>query len=186
MPTGLEIPAMVAFGVGSAVSAVGSVVSGYAQRQALDYNARVAELHADAAERSSDLEAEGIRKRTMRVQGAVRARAAGAGLDVSSGSPLDILAENASEGELDALVARYSGAVEASRARSQATLSRFQGSQAVTSGWIGAGAELLRSAGSAYRLYGPFGRSGGGELTDSLSGGLPLDSTGRIRGGYRP
>lgn len=166
--TGLEIAAMGAMAVGSAVSAVSQISSGYAQRDALDYNARVAEMHAAAAEQSAALEEETTRKRVSRVQGTVRARAAAAGLDIGEGSPLDVLAENAAEGELEALTARYSGAVEASRARSQANLSRYQGKQAVMGGWMGAGAQLLQSAGSAYKLYAGGTGSKGGDFFSSL------------------
>lgn len=169
MPTGLEVAGLALAGVGAAVSAVSSIAGGYAQRDAADYNARVAEMQAVSAEQAAAREEQNARLRLARTQGTVRARAAGAGLDIAQGSPLEILAENAREGELDALTARYSGQVEASRARSTAALERTRGQNAVTAGWMGAGAQLLTAAGSAYKLYGPV--SGGtADLTAYRSG----------------
>lgn len=155
MPTGLEIAALGVMAAGAAVSAASSIASGYQQKQAHDYNARVAEMHATASEDAARLEEESSRIRTKRLQGTVRARAGASGLSIADGSPLEVLAANASEGEFEALLARYGGAVEASRARSSAQMSRHQGRQAVIGGWMGAGAQLLQSAGGAYRIAGP-------------------------------
>lgn len=155
--TGLEVAALAAVAIGTAVSAVSSISQGIAAREMGDYNARVAEVDAQSAEASSRAEAEASRKRTARLQGAVRARAAASGLDLGEGSPLEVLYANASEGELEALSIEHSGATAASRYRSQGAVARARGRQAETSGYLSAASQVLSSAVSAYKLYGGAG-----------------------------
>lgn len=155
--TGLEIAALGALAVGTAVSAASSISQGIQAREMGDYNARVAEVDALHAADAGRAEAEASRKRTARLQGAVRARAAASGLDIGEGSPLEVLYFNAGEGELEALFAEHAGATAASRYRSQAAVYRARGRQAATAGYMGAASQVLSAAGSAYKLYGGAG-----------------------------
>jgi len=162
---GIETIALVGLAAGAAVSAMGSIQQGYATKQQADYNASVAEQNAAAIRQAAALDEDTSRKKSGRIQGAVRARAAASGVDLG-GSPLDVLADNASEAELEALTIRYRGDVEAGRQESEARLSRARGKNAVTQGWIGAGAALLQGATSAYNIYKPGAGTGG-------AGGIP-------------
>ena len=74
----------------------------------------------------------------------------------------DLLAENAAQGELDALTIRYGGQVRADNLRraaansasalnSQAALYQFEGQQRKFAGYVGAGTTLLQAAGSFAR-----------------------------------
>jgi hypothetical protein len=89
------------------------------------------------------------------------------GIEIDSGSPLDVLMDTAQLGELDALTIRANAEREAYGFRSQqgnltaqAGLTQMAGRNAVTAGYIGAGSTLLSSAATAgdraatYKKYG--------------------------------
>lgn len=174
--TGIETIALVGMAAGAAMSAVGSIQQGYAQKQVNQFNAQVAENNAASARAAAALDEANVRRRNEAIQGSVRARAAAATGDLG-GSPLDLLASNASEAELEALTARYSGEVAAGRQESQAQLDQMLGKQAVMRGYAGAAETLLSTASRAYTQYGGKGAGGG---TGALAQTVPyLSSTGR-------
>lgn len=177
---GIETLAAIGLGLSAGVSAIGAIQQGQQQKQISEYNARVAEQNAAAAKAQAALDEENIRVRTRAIQGTVRARAGAAGVDLG-GSPLDLLASNASEAELEALAARYAGETAASRYTSQAALERAMGKTAETRGYFGAAANLLSAAGSAYKAYGPFTAAGGPSLSTTVP--YRLDAAGRVLGG---
>lgn len=188
--------AAVATVIGTAVSAYGQYQSGRAQAGAASYNAAVAnnqaiatqqlaQQQADAQRREAETQAaaataqagsdEAIaRDRFRRLQAAARASLGVSG-QTGEGSATDLLAENASAAELDALTIRYGGAARADAIRrganlgadalvqqaglnagalnSQANLFRFQGSQAAFGGYLGAGTSLLTGAGQFARNF---------------------------------
>jgi len=100
------------------------------QAAELDYNAAAADRDAKQARVAAALKMGQLAKAGERQQGTVRARAAASGLSISEGSPLELLAENASQIELDQLAAQYEGDVGAKRFESEATLSRYRAGQA--------------------------------------------------------
>lgn len=132
-------------GLSTALSAVGMVQQGQAQAQASRYNAQIAEQNAVQARQKAAFDEQMRREQLERVQGAARAAIGKSGSDFS-GSALDVMAQNAAAAELDALAIRYGGEVRAAGAESQARLDRFQGDQARTGGYFGAGARLLQGA----------------------------------------
>lgn len=174
--------------------------AGEAQAQLADYNAAVADLQArDAVARGAIEEAQFRRDLNVLV-GAQRAGYAAGNIDVGYGSAVDVQADAAFLGELDALTLRTNAAreawgyqVEAVDLRRRALLARTEGAQleqagrAEASGYrragalggvgtgVGTGASLLQAR------YG-FGQGtrGGGETTTVIPGtGIPVGS------GYR-
>jgi len=114
-------------GVGTGVSAYGQIQSGRAARRAgqaqrraseseaelADYNASVADLQAqDAIERGAESEGR-FRQQIRGTIGAQRAGFAGGNVDVGYGSAVDVQADAAFLGELDALTIRTNAAREA-------------------------------------------------------------------------
>lgn len=131
-------PATIIAGITAVVSAAGAIQSGNAQKKMAEYNAQVAEAQGKYnAERQQD------RARRLLAQG--RVNIAKSGIQVS-GSPLDVLTDNAMNAELDRLAILRS-------ADSKAAMSRMEGSAAQQAGYFGAATSLLSGAGRAYGLY---------------------------------
>lgn len=132
---------------GSKKTAVALVSAGKAQRQLADYNAEVAEMQAnDALARGAEEEAR-HRVNVRRMVGSQRAGLAAQGVDISSGSALDIQADTAQMGELDALTIRANAAREAWGFKVQAVDLRQRGLIAEQTGYMNA--EATRIAGKA-------------------------------------
>lgn len=156
----------------TAVSALGAIRQGQAQQaaykaqaQAQEYNAKVAENNARAALDQANAQEEQQRRKFRMLQGEAIAGAAqsGAGL---SGSNKDVIEQNALFNELDALTIRYQGQNQAQGLQAQANLDRYNaraarqaGSEAMTAGYVSAGANILSGA-SKYNYY-----KGGGGFT---------------------
>ena len=91
------------------------------QAQVLDYNAAVADIQAkDAIERGAEQESR-FRSQVRQTVGAQRAAFAASNIDVSFGSAVDVQADAAYLGELDALTIRSNAAREAWGYKVQAT-----------------------------------------------------------------
>lgn len=131
---------------------VSSVQSGKAQKAQYDYQAKVAKKNAQIAQANADQKRqEGIeearqqRMKTLRAVGSQQAAMAANGIDISSGTALDVIEDTAAMGELDALTTRYnyeSQAVgleqQANNFNNQAYLDSFAGQNAYKSGMINA------------------------------------------------
>ncbi|MEO1192848.1 MAG: hypothetical protein AAFY02_13890 [Pseudomonadota bacterium] len=150
-------------GAAVGLQAIGQVTQGMQAQQAAQFNARVAENNArlqdnlalDAARRGQIEE-----QRSLLDAGRLRSRQAAAlaanGVDISSGSPLQTLADTAALGRLDGLQVRanaerevFSRQLAANDARVQASLNRAQGRSALTQSAFNAGGSLL-TAGSLF------------------------------------
>lgn len=149
---------------GAATSAVGQKKAGTAAKKAgamtgdlMDYNAQIADLQAaDALERGA-LSEEHYREMVRGVIGQQRAGFAAQGVDVASGSALDVQADAAQLGELDALQIRQNAMreawgykVQAYDLRARGEIARKTGqAQASAANWgaagtlIGAGGNLM-------------------------------------------
>jgi len=146
--------------IGAAVSIAATAAATYmqyeqqqqsakAQRNASRYNAQVAENNATLSRQAGDARADDIRERTRRLQATARANAGASGIDVTPGSsPLEVLAYNARQGELDALRAEYSGEIGAQGDEATATL-RFEGANAISTGKAQGASTILAGIGSA-------------------------------------
>lgn len=148
----LETIALIGLGVsavGTGVSALGQYRQGQAAKAAGEYNARVSEANAAAIEQKTVYEEQQSRDRLKRLMGTQRALYAKAGVDISSKSPLLVLADTAAEGEKEARMIKYGGDVEATQQKNQARLQRLYGSSAYSSGLIGAGSTFFSGMGQA-------------------------------------
>lgn len=133
------------------MSAVGGVVAASSQASAASYNAKVAERNAKIAKQNSLVEEAAKRRETQRLIGAGAAAVGSSGLQMV-GTPLDVLAENARIGELDALTIRYNGENTAESYRMDAQRERMAARSARTAGAIGAVGRLIGSVSPALRV----------------------------------
>lgn len=152
---------------GTAVTAVGQVQQAQATASANRYQAQVQEMNATLAERRAKdaiergaAEEQRKRQEVQRILGAQRAGMAANGVDLTFGSPLDVLTDTAVLGELDALTIRsnayresYDHRVDAVNQRAGATMSRMAASSASTGGYLAAAGTVLTGGGQAWRNY---------------------------------
>ena len=181
--------ALILGGISLGTQAFGQVKAGQAQKKAgkaqraaaeseaqlADYNAAVADLQAtDAVERGREAESR-FRSQVRVVVGAQRAWFAASNVDVNRGSAVDVQADAAFLGELDALTIRTNAAREAwgykvqgEDLRRRATIARktgvyleAAGRQAATASYIGAGSTLLGGTSSLLAMRYGFNHPGG-------------------------
>lgn len=140
--------------VGAAVSsAVGAYTAGTAQKQAQDFNAKVAQNNAAAAEQQAAAQAQLIAQKNQRLKGAQIAAMAANGLDTSSSSGQDVQYDSAVSGELNRLTTLYQGKVQSTNYNAQALGDQAAGNNALTAGYMGVGTSLLSGAAQGSSLY---------------------------------
>lgn len=151
---------------GASASALGSVVKGNAdaanfnaQAQADDYNAEVAKRNADQARLSAGAREDALRRRAAQVLGGQRAAVAQSHLVGSEGSLALVQEQSHDAAELDALMVRYEGNLQAKGFGEQATLDTYsaqvaRGNARVAraGGYFGAAASLLQGGATAYGI----------------------------------
>lgn len=130
-----------------------------AQAQAMDYNAKVSENQAIAANQQTAAREDAERRQRRIALGSSRAGMAQSGL-TDSGSVLDMFDQSAINSELDILNTRYEGNMQARGFNEQATMDRYGAASARSNAkaassakWINAGSALLSGASSGYAGY---------------------------------
>lgn len=145
--------------LGSAVSAVGAIQQGQAQRaqdrsqaQANEYNAKVRQMQASVEREQASRREEQQRRKARQVLGAQRAAISQAGIGLM-GSALDIEEQSAVNAEMDALNIRYEGERNAVGMLNDAQLEKYYadanreaGSNAMKGAYLSAGASILTGA----------------------------------------
>ena len=130
----METAALIAMGVGTAVSAVGAIKQGQQANAVAQYNAKLSDNSATAARAAAAENAKRERRLGMKRQGDLRAR----------GSSMDVLEDSAREEELNLLSILHGGEVQASGFGNTATLDRARGANAVTDSYLSASSEVLK------------------------------------------
>lgn len=154
--------------IGAAITGgIGQIQAANADAEARRYNAKVSEMNAelsrrrakDAAERGARDE-QRKRQEIAAIKGKQQAALAANGVDLSFGSPLDMIVDTAMLGELDALTVRRNAAnesydylVQAENGRADAVLNRMNADAAQTGGYLAAAGTLLGGASDAYSQY---------------------------------
>lgn len=149
----------------SAISALGSISQSRASAASAGYNAKVAAQNAElqiqnaqfaGAEGEQNLAAQGAKNKAALA--ATLANQGASGVDVNTGSAVDVRESEAKLGMLNALTIRSNAAkqaygfqVGAASERGQAALGRAQQKSDTTGGYISAGANVLSGLGSAAR-----------------------------------
>jgi|SRR5579859_5491217 len=159
---GLSEIALVGAVASAATAAAGAIAAGNAQKTAMAYNAQQQQQASTQAQQASDAQALATERQGQLRQGQEAAAVAGAGVE-GGGSALDVMSDDASQAKLNALSVKYNGTIAANRDLAQSNVDIFEGNQAQTAGYIGAGSTLL-SAGSKFA-------DGLSKLPSSPSGG---------------
>lgn len=142
----------------SATAATAAIAQARAQNAASQYNAQVSDINANVARDNAKYEADRLRERASRVIGAQRARFSAAGLDLL-GTPVDVEMDSLMQNAWDIESVKHAGEVKAADFNADATLSRFEGRNAITQSYFTAASTMLSGASSAA------GAGGGGGVT---------------------
>lgn len=134
--------ALILGAVGGVVGAIGQISAGNAAAAAGRYNAQVSDNNAQRIRAEAATEIQDKRRDVRRQLGSIRAAYGASGIDFS-GSPLDVLADSAFEGEWDVTKIRYKAEVAAVDEENRANLYRAGADASQTAGYIGAGSSLL-------------------------------------------
>lgn len=140
--------------VSAAVSAYGSYASSEAQKDAANYNAAVARNNADSASQQAQFDASMIRDKNRRILAQQRSAFAANGIVADSGSAADVSADSAQQGEMQALMAIYTGKTSSNAYEAQARLDRMNANSAQAAGIIGVGSSVLGGATNVGMIYG--------------------------------
>jgi hypothetical protein len=166
-PATLATLTTVAQGAGAAISVVSTIANANAASEQAKYQAAVARnnqiiannaaLEAEEAGKAREFQA---RQAARKLEGRQRAVLAGNGVEVNTGSALDITEDTAAQGELDALNIRSQAEREAIGYRNQgnafgadAMMRDRAGANALTSGYLTAGGQLLTGTGTVAQKW---------------------------------
>ncbi|CAN7453525.1 hypothetical protein [Mesorhizobium sp. LjRoot246] len=127
---------------GTALSAGGALVEGQQSKQMADYQAKAYGQQARAEAQSAAFEQSQERHKQDLLQSQARAQAGASGVGIT-GSPTEVLAANARQGQLDLDAIQYGSKLRQNNLNTQAALSRFSGKQAVTASIFNAGNALV-------------------------------------------
>lgn len=161
------------------VAIIGGVLQGVGQKQAAEAQADAIEDEGRQQLRDAYAEERAVRRRRALVQGEART-AIGRSGSMIEGSPLDFLAQNAAEIEVEALGIRTYGINAKRQARAEASGLRREGQMALYGGILGgvsSGLGTYASAGGTFRTQGnrpgAYGGASGRTLPASLTYSRP-------------
>jgi len=152
MPQALPIIAVALTAVGTGVAAYGAVEQGAAAKEAGKRQQQISDQNAKAVHDAAALEAGQIRRKNLLRLGSQRAGAAKSGvlIDDSAG---DVIYDTAIQGELEALSALYSGSSASAAHKARGSLSAWEGKQAQSAAYIGAGSTVIGGIGQGVGQY---------------------------------
>lgn len=165
--TTLETVALASTVASGVMAAGGAIKQGQAAKKQAAYqsqvernNAQIAGWQAEDATKRGAIAEQRQRLATSRLAGAQRAGMASSGVELTSGSPLDVLGDTSMLGELDALTIRsnaereaYGFRAQGQNLQAQSALTQMAGRDAVQASYIGAGSSLLSTAATAGDRY---------------------------------
>lgn len=138
--------------IGAGMSAYGMQVQSSAQADAAKYNAAVNRNNAQSAMDQANFDANQIRDKNRRVLAQQRNAFAANGVVPDSGSAADVQRDSAQQGEMQALMAIYTGRTSANSFEARANLNQMEASNDQTAGMIGTGSSIIGGLGSAANI----------------------------------
>jgi len=144
---------MIVMAVGTGLTALNQYQQGQNQQKVADWNADLQVQNAKDARAKSEQDAMERLKQAETLKGKQRLAYAAAGVDISSGTPLDTMMQTARDAEMDAINIRKQGELTARNYYSDSEILRYQGKTGAQAATIGAGATILQGAGNAYGSY---------------------------------
>ena len=158
----------ISMSIAAGLMVAGAAVSAKASIDAGNYQAQVAENQAKLTTWKAQVEEQNVREKTRQMISEQRAEFAARGIDPNIATPVNIQAQTAEQGELDALTIRVNAKNEAAGLRSQGAAAKALGkSQAIST--------VLSTAGKVASMWAnPAGAAPDGFSTGGGTGGSPL------------
>lgn len=128
---------------------MGAKMKADAMAGAARYNAAIAQQNASTAMQQGEAVVQSEQRSAARKMGAAIAAYGASGVQVDSGSPVDVLADSARLAELDKLTTRYNYALRAVGFQNQATLDLSEAQNDTTAGVL----SMLSAAAGGYADY---------------------------------
>jgi hypothetical protein len=128
--------------LGTVLSVGGALLEGQQANQMAEYQAKAYEQQAQADAQSAAFEQARERHKQDLLQSQARAQVGASGVAVA-GSPTEVMAANAREGQLDLDTLQYNSRLRQNSLGTQAAISRFSGKQAQTASYFKAGSALV-------------------------------------------
>jgi hypothetical protein len=145
------------------------IQAGKYQGKVDENNAQLADYQAQNTALAGSIEEERQRAKVRQMVGTQRAALAANGLDLSEGTPLDLVVETAAVGTEDALNIRYNAMREAWGYRAQAQGYRDKAKYDRAAGRSGAFGTLLTTGATAFGMASAGGLFGGGSAATASS-----------------
>jgi len=139
--------------IAAAASAVGAKQTADAQEKAANYSAQANKQNAEAAAQQGAFDADQIREKNKRVIAAQRTQWSASGIDPDSATATDVRADSAAQGEMDALIALYTGRSSANANIARSRLNEMEARSAANAGKMGVATSLLGGAVNATSAY---------------------------------
>lgn len=151
----MSVPLMI---VSTAMQVFGALSNAKSQSNAATYNKQVAQRDQQISLDQGNAQA-AIQARSARMQiDAGRAQYGASGVDVNSGSPLDVLQSSAMNASLDNQTIKYNSQVKGFGYGNEATSYEYQANAATKKGYWSAGSDILSGGSKAYGAsYSPTG-----------------------------
>lgn len=184
-PATLTIASTIIGGLSTGFQVLGSIQQGKAEKASAEYNASVAAANAEIAKQKTAMAGAAATAQTEQAQLKTRAQIGGiitsqaaSGINVGSGSALDVRSSARDLGQLNAITVRSNAArtaygyqTEAMSYDAQSKLDKFQGSSAMTASEINAGGTVLGGLGDAANRYAQFQLQAGNSLNSGTNSG---------------
>jgi len=132
---------------GTGLEAFGQYQAGRQQQAMADYNARLLDQRAAATEQAMRIETEMGHEQARRMKAQQRAAYSASGAEITSGTPLLVMAEQSAIMERDILQQRRNRMIEAQQLRSEAAMTQYGGQMQKRAGTLGAFSTILGGAG---------------------------------------
>lgn len=140
--------------VSTVMSVAGSAIQGSAQAGAARYNAQIASQNAAIAEQQGEAAVQAVDRNARRKIGSMIANFGASGIDQTTGSATDVLADSVRMATLDKLTTKYNYALRAQGYRNQSSLDNANANNAETAMVFNMGAKAAGSWGSKIPTFG--------------------------------
>ncbi len=139
--------------IGAGLEVAGQYQQAKARKSQAEYNAEAARRQAEAVSAQGRLEQYKLERQKRLAGGAQRALYAKAGVNLYSGSPLEVLADTAAQYDIDLATSKYNTAVGVSNYGYESAYNRYAGRQAMKAGYLQMGSALLTSGANIFNAW---------------------------------
>lgn len=133
--------------IGAGISAMGALQQGQAQKNAYEMEAAAKKAQGAQVDIAADREIELTRRRLEKTQGAQAVAFGKSGVQVGTGSPLEIMEETAANAVDEMTAIRNAAKYRKGSLLTEAGLSQYLGQQAEDASYYGAGGSILGAFG---------------------------------------